>query len=243
MTDAPENPRAVMGDNAPPPIIAHEANIADLFAEATSFLDGKPIENDGQAAAVKILLDGARAAWKAANEQRIVEKRPHDDAAQAVQDAWNPLLAKAKQVETAAKVAQTAWLNKKDAELRAAAEAAREEAERLQREAQAALASAKGDDLAARADAEDALKAAGSASKLAAKLDKAKPQVVGEGRATGLRTSYSTEVTDMTAFSRWAWAHRREEYEAFLTDLAEREGRRGPVSIPGLLITANRKAA
>lgn len=243
MIDVAENPRAVVGDNAPPVIEGHRINIDDLEAEAENFLDGQPIENDGQAEAIARILDHARKAWKAADEQRKDEKRPRDEAGQAVQDAWNPLLKRAKHVETAARAAQTVWLNKKDAELRAAADAARAEADRLRKGAEAAKAAADPSDLSALRVATARLEVASRAEKAADRADKQKAQVAGGSRATGLRTSYRTEVTDMTAFAKWAWATRREEYEGFLKDLAEREGRRGPVSIPGIIVHTERSAA
>jgi len=226
-----------------PPLQTIGLDIDDLYDEAKNHLDGKPIETEGQAEAVATLLDRIRKARRAADDQRATEKRPHDDAAKAIQAAWKPLLDKCDLAADTCKKALTPWQLKLEEEQRQRANEARAAAEKAQREAQAALAASRGDDLTARAEAEAKLKDADKASKLAGKLDRAKPQVAGADRAIGLRTAYRTEVTDMTAFARWAWANRREEYEAFLTDLAEREGRRGPVQIPGLIVHTIRSAA
>lgn len=226
-----------------PPVESHGLHIDDLFDEAKNHLDGKRIETEGQAETVAALLDSIRTARKAADEQRADEKRPHDDAAKAVQTAWRPLLDKCDLASDTCKRALTVWQVAKEEAQRAEAEQARVAAEARQREAQAALAAAQGDDLAAREEAARLLTEASKASKAADRLDKAKPQVAGGSRNVGLRTSYRAEVTDYTAFARWAWAQRRAECEAFFTDLAEREGRRGPVQIPGILIHTERKAA
>src|SRR6187551_2387581 len=132
-----------IGHNNPPPFEAFSLDVDDLFATAKDFLDGQPIETEGQAESVAAILDHARKTWKAADEQRKVEKRPHDDAAQAVQDQWNPLLARVKKVETVAKAASGAWLVKLDNEQRAAAAAAQAEADRLAQAADHANATAR----------------------------------------------------------------------------------------------------
>jgi hypothetical protein len=225
------------------PLQTHGMNIEDLFAEAKNWLDGEPIATPEQADAVGKLLDMIRQARKAADEQRKVEKKPHDDAGKAVQEAWNPLLVKCDLALSTCKSALTPWLEAVEARQREEADRARQQAADSQRAAQAALQAAPSTDLTARADAEMLLEEASRSEKAAAKLDKARPQALGESRAIGLRTFYRAEVTDYTAFARWAWTTRRAEYEAFLNDLAEREGRRGPVTIPGLLVHTERKAA
>lgn len=227
-----------------PPVATHGMHIDDLWDEAKGFLDGNPISTPEEAQGVAKLLDALRTARKAADEQRKLEKAPHDLAGKAVQEAWNPLLVKCDLATGTCKDVLTPWQRKLDDEQRALADAAAEEAEKLRIAAlEAARGAAQSGDLSARADADDALKAAESASKTASRLDRAKPQVAGGSRAVGLRTSYGAEITDILAFSRWAWANRRTDYEAFLNDLAEREGRRGPVEIPGLTVHTIRKSA
>lgn len=229
--------------NNPPPEAIIEMSIDDLFAEAELYLDGTPIESEGQAEAVKVLLDRLRQHRKLSDDKRAEEKRPHDDAAKAVQAKWKPLLDKCDTASNAIKAALTRWLAKQEAERIAREEAARTEAERLQREAEAAKAAADPANLTEVRTANARAEVAASALKAANRIGNEKVAAKGEGRAVSLRTSYRAEVTDHTAFSRWAWVHRRAEYEAFLNDLAEREGRRGPVSIPGMTVHTERKAA
>lgn len=233
----------MIGDNAPP-VATHGMHIEDLFDEAKHWLDGSGVHSPEDAEGVAKLLSAIRQARNAADEQRKTEKKPHDDAAKAVQGTWAPLLAKCDLASGACKDALTPYQMKLEDEQRAIADAARDEAERLRIAAlEAATGARASGSLVDREEAEIALKSADSAFKTATKLDKATPKIAGGERAIGLRTSYETEITDYTAFARWAWAQRRIEYEAFLNDLAEREGRRGPVQIPGLIVRPIRKSA
>lgn len=246
-----ENPRVAIGDNQPPaptPLEAMTAHIEDLFETAQGFLDGEPIANQETADLVNKLKRDALTALKDAEAARTAEKKPHDDAAKAVQARWLPLThektGRCALIVATANKALTPWLEAVADQQRAEADAVRQRAADAQKLAQEALAASRGDDLAARGQAETLLAEAGKLSKAANRLDKAKAHAGGgDDRATGLRTSWKGAVTDFIAFSRWAWVHRREEYEAFLSDLAEREGRRGPVSIPGMVANPERKAA
>ena len=112
-----------------------------------------------------------------------------------------------------------------------AARQAREEAEQRQREAQEALRSS--DSLVERVEAEERLKQAAKLTAVANKIDRS---------ATGLRTNKRVELTDPTAFGRWAWEHRRDAYVAALTNLAEKE-RDNLAPIPGIIIHHEKKAA
>src|SRR3546814_11563233 len=78
--------------NNPPAYEAISLHIEDLIAEAHNFLDGEPIKAQGQADAVGKLLDMIRQAKKAADEQRVIEKKPHDEAATAVKTKYKPLI-------------------------------------------------------------------------------------------------------------------------------------------------------
>src|SRR3546814_9872806 len=83
----------------------------------------------GQADAVGKLLDMIRQAKKAADEQRVIEKKPHDDAAKAVQTKYKPLIDKCELAASVAKKALVPWLEHLEAEQRADAERKRTEAD------------------------------------------------------------------------------------------------------------------
>lgn len=235
---------ATIGDNNPPPHVAHALHIEELYQTAKDFLDGEPITTEGQATEVGRLIAALREARKGANEQRATEKRPHDDAAKAVQTAWKPLLDQCDRAMSVAKNALVPYQTKIEAEQRAEATRLAQEAKAAQIAAQEALEAQRGSGRLEDAEqSESALKVADKLAKDAARADKAKPLVATGGRSIGLRDSYRTEVTDYTAFSRWAWERRREEYEQFLDELATKEGKRGPVPIPGIIVHTERKAA
>ena len=230
------------GAPEPTPFDAHQANVEDLIAEAKNWLDGEPIATQGQADAVGVLLDSIRKASKDVDEQRKVEKKPHDDAGKAVQALWTPLLSKCDLAAATAKKALTPWLLKLQAEQEAAAKVAREaalqaqeEALKLQRAAQAS------NDLEAAERAKTATKEAEKAGRVANKAEKAAPNATGGARSVGLRTTYRAEITDYTKFAKWAWAMRRADMELALDAIAKSEAT-GPKNIDGLIIHADQGA-
>lgn len=233
---------SAIGHNNPPAFIAHDADISDLYDEAKHFLDGAAIENQGQAEAVANLLDRTRKAWKAADEQRKTEKRPHDDAAQAVQNTWHPLLAKAKRLEGVAKTVIGAWQQHLEAEQRA-------EAARLAREAQAAqeaareAAQTRTERLEDAEQAEAAIKAADALAKAAARADKAKPLVASGGRAITLRSYWEAEVTDRRAALNFYLKRSPERFAALIQQLADEDARSTRGAVPGVLFHERKKAA
>lgn len=230
--------------NAPAdPFALFSESIEDLLIEADNYLDGKAIETDEQEQAVASILTRLRREANGADDQRKVEKKPHDDAAKAVQTKWQPLLAKADMAVTAAKSALTKYLLKKQEVQRAAAEALQQEA----REAAAAAArlaqDAEPDNLAAQRHLRAQQEVAASLTKDAAKASKVRAQATGGERAVGLRTSWRAEITDPVAFGKWLWANRNADYLKWLEGVAQRESRHGDRSIPGVAVHPNQQAA
>jgi hypothetical protein len=238
------NAPAAIGHNQPPdPCVGFSLHLDDLEEQAKAWLDGSGIQTEAQAEDVARLLDMVRKASNDADEARKAEKRPHDEAAKAVQARWKPILDKADLIAKTAKNALAPYLIKRDEEQRAAALAEQEEARRLSEAAAQTAASANADSLADQSAVEQARNAAHEAAQRAARLDKAKAQAKGGERAVGLRPSYRAEITDATAFARWVWANRRGEMLTFLELVADRECRGGDKHIPGLIVHTERKAA
>ena len=115
-----DNPRAVAGHNNPPPspLEAAEARIKNLRDEITFWLDGDPIPNQEVADDITNRLDEVRKAVKQADAERKAEKKPHDDAAKAVDAAWNPIIAHGKRLAQCCQDALTVWLRKLEDERR-----------------------------------------------------------------------------------------------------------------------------
>lgn len=237
------------GHNRPPsPFEEIKSKIEMLYEDAKGWLDGFTVATQGQADNLNELINMIREAEKEADALRKAEAKPFDDGKAEVQARYNPLIAKGKgktalALETA-KQALTPWLDKLDQEKRAAEAKAKNEAEEAARKAQEAFRQSDVTDLAAREEAEllaaDA-KQKDIAARVAAK-DKAHAKG-GAGRATGLRSYYTPEITDYTAFARWVWHKRKEEMRGFLYEMAEKLVRQNPsVTADGLTVNEERRA-
>lgn len=233
----------MIGHNSPP-VEQHALHIDDLYDEARNWLDGTAIESQAQAEALGGLLAKFREARKGADDQRAIEKKPHDDAAKTVQTAWKPLIDKCERAEKIAKNAIGAWqIQLETAQREAAAEAARV-AEQERAAAQAKLDAAQGSErLEDAEDAEAALKAAKVAEASASKAEKAKPLVATGGRSIGLRSYWEPTLTDSAAALRHYREKQPEALKAWLLDQAEKDVRLGVRSIPGFTIAEDRRAA
>lgn len=236
---------AVIGHNNPPeptPFERAEATIISLFDEAKNWLDGEGITTQAQADDVSKLLDMIRKAKKAADEARVEEKRPHDEAAKEVQEKYKPLLTRCDLAADAAKKALAPYLEKIEAEKRAKAEAARKEAEEKARAAQEAIRAAQLTDLAAREKAEALIQEAKKAEAAAKKAENDKAHAKGGSRAVGLRTTYRPVLKDAREAARYYWTARREELETFFLSMAEKDVRAGQQDIPGFEIIEEKVA-
>lgn len=228
--------------NAPAdPATLFKEEVDDLLLEARNYLDGEPISSEEQAEAVSSLLNRLRRVAKDADSARATEKKPHDDAAKAVQAKWKPIIDKAELASTTAKQALAVWLQKVEEKQRAEAEAARLEAERLARIAAEEHAKSVGN-LEAAEDAERLLKAAVAAEKFATKAEKQRPLAAGGERAIGLIDKYWPELTDPVEALKHYRAAQPEALKAWLLEQAEKDVRSGKREIPGFTIHHERVA-
>lgn len=218
--------------NQPPPFEAFGLHIEELFALVSDTTAGAEVTTDEQDAALDALMDDMRKARKDADAQRAVEKKPHDIAAAAVQSQWKPLLERCDMGVAEIKKLLTPYRDAKQKAKDEAARAAREEADAKQKAAQEALKSS--DDLESRFKAEAELKQAAKLTAVANKIDRS---------ATGLRTTWETEVTDYAALLRYVKERRADDLKAWLADLAAGEVRAGVRAIPGVIISEKKVAA
>lgn len=193
---------AGIGHNTPPGPIVPEAiitKVEDFTDAAGAWLDLSEIATKEQAEKATDFLNGARKTFKEIEAARKAAKKPHDDAARAVQEAFKPLLAKVELAANKVGDMQTKWLR---------AERDREEAERLQREADAKRvaeeAERKGREAEARNDidgmveADAAAQEAEKAAKSAAKPVSARASsATGAGRTVSLRTTWFADVENI----------------------------------------------
>lgn len=232
-----------IGDNLPPdPFTLISESIEDLLLEANNYLDGKEIENEEQEAAVASILTRLRREANAADDQRKAEKKPHDDAAKAVQIKWNPLLEKADVAVTTAKSALTSYLRKKDEAQRAAARALQEEAEQAALAAVRTAEVANPDSLADQTALRVRREAAAALTKAAARAGKQRAQAKGGERAVGLRSVWTPALVDPCAALKHYRERQPDELKAWLLEQAQKDVRNGARSIPGFTITESKEA-
>lgn len=217
--------------------------IEGLYQEAEGWLDGEPVNSQAMADGISTLLNYLRDAKKHADEARKTEAKPFDDGKKEVQARYKPLLDKADRAADTCKKALAPWLQRIEDEKRAAEKAAREEADRLRKEAEEAAALADPDNLAAKADAEDRIAAAKEAEKAANRAAKDKAGASGGiGRAVTLRTYYSGEITDASAVAKHYWLTNRAEVMAFFQTLVDADVR-AKRPVPGVTIREEKRAA
>lgn len=234
---------AQMGHNRPP-VSGFEAvkiHLDDLLTEAHAWADGTVVDDQAQADEASRLIDDLRKAAKVAEEQRLEEKRPLDDAIAEIQARYNPYIADPKtknpgkvwKAIDALKACVKPYLDKLEAERRAAAEKARQEAEEAARRAAEAARAAAASDLAAQEEAEALVKAAEQAEADAKRIENSKAQAKGGERAMGLRRVYRAVMTDRKAALMHYAATQPDALVAFLQGLADADVRRAIRTIPG----------
>ncbi len=236
------NQIATIGDNNPPtPFDEIETCINDLYAEAKVWLDGDEVTTQEQADAINILIGSIRESHKKAEEMRVAEVKPLNDAKQEIQDRFNPLIQKGKGKTdlaiTAAKSALKPYLLELDRIQQEAAQKAREEAEQAERDAQAAMQHRDPSNLEDQEHANELAAKAKSAQQSANKAGNAKAHAKGAGRATGLRTRTKVSITNERDAAAWAWKHEREQLMIFILTLAEESVRAGSTKLDGFSIT------
>jgi len=229
--------------NAPlDPFEAFTLEIEDLFGEAQNFLDGEPIASQQQADAISALLNRLRKASNDADDARKAEKKPHDDAARAVQEKWRPLLSKADLAATTCKQALQPFLKAQEEAQRRAAEAAAEEARRQAEAARQAAQQARPDDLAGQTVARVLQENAAAAQKQADRLDKSKARAKGGERAVTLRTVWRAEIVDRRATLNHYARTRSDDLTAWLQEQVDADVRRSLRNVPGVTYHEERVA-
>lgn len=144
------NDRAVMGANNPPPFdpdkLAELAGSVDEWMRVSTDIRAKhnPIKSEDEAKLLTDHIGGLRGLSKKIDAARVDAKKPHDEAAKAVQAAFTPLMDRIKRATEVMLALQGDWLarkaeeeRKRKAEEQQRAEEARAEAERLAKEAAA----------------------------------------------------------------------------------------------------------
>lgn len=233
------NNRIAMGANLPPEVVIF-GEIDAFYDEAKNYAsDGFVIENQEQADQIDELDKALLKAGQEADALRIEEKRPLDEAVQAIQDKFNPYIQKGKgKVDMARAVLKQLLTTYRVEQQRIAEEKARkarEEAEAERRAAEEAMRASSGD-LEAREQAEQQLEAAKQAERFAKKADKAATT------GTGLRTKWVAVMTDPRAAVASMWKQNPQAFVDLAQSLAETAVRTGTRQIEGFEIKEEKVA-
>jgi hypothetical protein len=108
-----EHELVAMGDNLPPEEMTFEGMrdaIEPRATEARKRLEGPPIKDQDEGDRLANLADALAQLWKQADDLRRAEKRPHDEAAAAVQKKWAPILLAAETYKNLKYKLLTPWL-------------------------------------------------------------------------------------------------------------------------------------
>jgi len=220
-------------NNPPDPIDEALAPFGDTISEAESWLDGKPVETEGQMKAVDALIKEMKAAKKAVEGAEESAAKPIYDQWKAEKARFAPTLTDLDRIVKGLVAAVDGFkrklaVEKAEAERKAQAEAwektrAAQEAARL---ADVSNIEAQREAAAKMAEAEAAQKAAMAASKDTVK---------------GLRSVTKYEVTDHRALLNYIAKHVREDLTAFIDEWARKNHKEFPVA-DGLRVWIEKEA-
>ena len=233
------NQREQIGGNNPPRHEAFMMALEEVRVEAGNFLNGEPIENEGQASAVGVIMASARDIKRDADKARKEDKQPHLDAGKAVDASYKPVITKADDIIKAAQQPLAAYLAKKERGQELAAQKACEEAERKAKEALEAERASAGSVEAVEA-ARAKQKEAEQAQKAANRAEKAKPNIGGTTRAIGLRSRQVAIVEDYRELLLHVAKTDKPALDTFLDEYARKAL---SSKLPGVRIETQRSAA
>ena len=220
------------GSNNPPADAAFALHIDELFTLLSDTLAGGEVDSDEKEAAIDGLLDDFHKAWKDADKERAAQKKPHDDAAKAVQALWKPIIDKADTGKRACSEAITPYRTAKQRAKEEGARKAREEAEAIERAAQEALRQS--DDLEAKFNAEHELEQAKKLAAVANKIDRA---------PTGLRTRYIHRIINRRELLLHVVERYPEDLADMLNEFVRQKVAGGLREMPGVEIIEEKRAA
>jgi len=202
-------------NNPPNPIDDALAPFGDTIIEAEGWLDGKPVETEGQMKAVDALIKEMKAAKKAVEGAEESAAKPIYDQWKAEKAKFAPTLTDLDRIVKGLVATVDAFKRK----LAAEKETARKEAERLAweetRKAQEAARLADVTDIEAQRAAAEAMEAAEAAQRAA--RDAAKDTV------KGLRTVTKYEITDHRALLHWIAKNDKDAVYDFIEEWARKE--------------------
>ena len=227
------NPRAVIGANNPPdPIDAICAQHEGERMEAENWLDGTPVENEGQMKAVDVLRKAMREFRLGLEAGQKSATAPLYDAYKAEGARWKPSIDDAKRIEGGLIALVDGFKKKLAVEKEAAEREASAEAARKMREAEEAARAANAADIEAQRAAAEAQREAEEAQRRAAAASK--------DTVKGLRTVTRYEITDIRDALHWIAKNDKDAMTAFVEDYVRRNHK--TLTITGVRVWQDREA-
>ena len=221
-----------MGHNLPPnPIDDALIPFGDAITEAEAWLDGKPVETEGQMKAVDALIKDVKAGKKAVEGAEESAAKPIYDQWKAEKAKFAPTITDLDRIVKGLVATVDGFKRKLDAEK----EAARKEAERLAweetRKAQEAARNAAANDIEAQRAADAQIEAAEAAQRAAA--------IAAKDKVLGLRSVTTVVVVDQVQLAKWLWANDRDA----MVEFHEERARKLFLHLPGVVDRVTEKKA
>lgn len=234
------NERAVIGGNNPPEELPdYDAQLEKLSAELDAqaelgdgILIGDEIENQAQFDQAMQVSNAIKPILKSLEECRVSEKKPHDEAAKAVQAKWMPKIKQAKLVIDTIKSFTEPYLIRQEEERQALIKKKLDEANALKQAAQEAFENSNPTNLEERMKAEELAEEAKISERTAKKVDRS---------PTGLRSHKTAIINDDFAFCKWLRNNDEKAFNAMLQ--AEANKRKHIGKMDGVEIITEKKAA
>jgi len=227
------NERAIIGHNgAPDPIDTALAPFGDTLEEVALWLDGLLVENDVQLAATDKLLKDLKAARKAVDTARDDVTKPLHEMWKAEIARWKPTQDDLDRQVRCLVAAQSPYKAKLAAEKAAAAAKAQAEADAKAEAARQAHIAANAASLEEQRAADDLMKQAEQARKVAARA--------GKDTVAGMRTVQVFEIESHKQALTWIATHDRDALTAFIEDYVRRSFKAGPID--GVVVRSEKVA-
>lgn len=217
-----QNPRAVIGANFPPdPIDLALEPYSAFIEEASNWLDGAVVENDGQLKETDILRDKLKAARKAVDGARDEVTKPLHDAWKAEIARWKPTQDDLDRQVKCLVAAQAPYKAKIAAEKEAARIKAQQEAEAKAEAARQAHRAANAASIEEQRRADELMKEAEQAQKQA--------RAAAKDTVKGMRTVQVCEIEDHRAALHWIAKNDRDAVTAFIEEYVRRNFKTRPI--------------
>ena len=216
------NERAIIGHNqAPDPIDDALAPFGATLEEVANWLDGALVENAGQLKATDDLLKDLKAARKAVDAARDDVTKPLHDMWKAEVARWKPTQDDLDRQVKCLVAAQSPYKVKLAAEKEAARAAAQAKAHAIAEEARQAHLAANAASIDEQRAADDLLRQAEQARKVAARA--------GKDTVAGMRTVQVYEIQSHKQALTWIAQNDREALSTFIEDYVRRNFNTGPI--------------